>query len=75
MSVDHEMFTLSWYYMYGVGGLIYAIGTVVGFKTGVIDFSIEQDRRIFLGMTACLALFAGVHALFQFVLPVTGQGG
>lgn len=75
MSVDHDMFTLSWYYMYGVGGLIYLLGVIAGLKTGVLDLSIKKDRNVFVGMTACLVLFAGVHALFQFVLPASGQGG
>lgn len=75
MPVDHEMFTLSWYYMYGVGGLIYALGVIIGWKTGVLDLSIKKDRTIFLGLTACFALFAGVHVIFQFVLPASGQGG
>lgn len=69
MSESHEMFTLSWFYMYGVGGLIYALGTIVGIKTGVLDLRIKRDRAVYVYVTVCLALFAAVHVLFQFVLP------
>ena len=69
------MFALSWYYMYGVGGLIYGGGTIAGIKLGVLDLKVTRDRLLFFSMTGCLMLFAGVHALFQFVLPFSGQAG
>ena len=66
------MFALSWFYQYLVGGLIYAGGTLVCVRTGVLDLSDGSERRIWLAATGCLAGYAVVHALFQFVLPFVG---
>ena len=63
------MFSISWIYLYLVGGAIYAIGAIFCLKTKVLDLSVKNDRYIFIGTTACLVVFAAVHAVFQFVLP------
>ena len=63
------MYSISWFYLYGVGGLMYAGGSYLVWRAGVLDFSAPQDRRIYWFTTGCLVLFAVVHALFQFVFP------
>lgn len=68
------MYAFAWLYMYGVGGLIYVLGAIAGIRAGVIDLHDRNERTVFIGITACLVLFAAVHALFQFVLPFGGQG-
>lgn len=66
------MYSISWFYLYIVGGLMYGAGTFFVARAGVLDFSAPQDRRIYWFTTSCLVLFAGVHALFQFVFPFVG---
>lgn len=60
---------LSWFYLYGVGGLIYALGSIACARTGALDFKIPSERRMFLVLTVCLVVFALFHGVFQFVLP------
>lgn len=69
---DLSMFALSWIYLYGVGGVIYVLGTMACVRTGVLDWKNHDERRMYLATTACLVLFAAIHALFQFVLPFVG---
>ncbi len=64
---------ISWFYLYGVGGLIYAIGTYFCIRQNALDFTQPHERRIWLFATFCLATFAAGHALFQFVLPFAGS--
>lgn len=66
------MYAISWFYLYGVGGLLYAAGTYWCVRLGVLDFSEPRERVVYLWATICLAIFAGIHALFQFVLPFAG---
>lgn len=67
------MYAISWFYLYGVGGAVYAAGALWCVRMGVLDLSEPRERRVFVVATLCLALFAGVHALFQFVLPFVGD--
>ncbi|MEM9491659.1 MAG: hypothetical protein AAGC55_21110 [Myxococcota bacterium] len=60
---------LSWIYLYGVGGLIYALGSIVCIRAGVLDLKERGERDIFVAATGCLVIFALAHGLFQFVLP------
>ena len=66
------MFTISWFYLYGVGGTFYALGTWVCAKSGALDFNEKRDRKMYFTVTGCLLLIAAAHALFQFVLPHVG---
>jgi hypothetical protein len=66
------MFTISWYYLYGVGGAFYALGTYLCLRSGALDLQNAGERRMFVITTACLTLFAVAHALLQFVLPHVG---
>lgn len=66
------MFNLSWFYLYGVGGAIYAGGALLCVRAGVLDLGVAGERRMFGWMTAALALFATIHGLFQFVFPYVG---
>ena len=66
------MFEISWYYLYGVGGAFYALGSYVCIRSGSLDLSQQQDRTIYAAATGCLVVFAAAHALFQFVLPHGG---
>jgi|GEM_PF-2119905 len=63
------MYTWSFVYQYGVGGLIYAIGVWIALKSGILDLQDPKERKIFFWLTVCFLVFAGVHALFQFVFP------
>ena len=67
------MYAISWFYLYGVGGALYAAGTFWCLRLGVLDLREPRERQIFVAATVCLALFAGAHALFQFVLPFAGE--
>jgi hypothetical protein len=64
---------ISWFYQYGVGGLVYAIGTYFCVRQNVLDFNQPRERRIYLFATLCLGIFATGHAIFQFVLPFAGS--
>ena len=66
------MFALSYWYMYGVGSLIYLGGTVLCLRVGALDLQNPRERLAFGIATAGLLVYAGVHALFQFVLPFAG---
>jgi len=63
------MFGISWFYLYGVGGTFYGLGTYLCVRAGTLDFKNKRDRRMYTATTSCLVLFAVVHGLFQFVLP------
>ena len=63
------MFALSWFYLYGFGTLIYAGGSVLAWRQGVLDLNDPRERRPFWTTTAWLATFCAAHALFQFVMP------
>jgi hypothetical protein len=66
------MYKLSWFYLYGVGGAIYALGTYLCTRAGVLDFGDRRERGMFAWATAAMILFAVIHALFQFVFPFVG---
>ncbi len=60
---------LSFFYQYGVGGLIFLVGTVLSVRAGVLDLSVPSERRIYFLLTLFFILVALGHALFQFVFP------
>lgn len=64
---------VSWFYLYGVGGLIYGLGSYFCVRQNVLDFSQPRERLVWLFATGCLGLFAAVHAVFQFILPYVGS--
>jgi len=66
------MYSLSWFYLYGVGGLIYVLGAVACIRTDALDMTNPRDRGIFVKVSVALVVFAGVHALFQWTLPFYG---
>lgn len=63
---------ISWFYLYGVGGAIYAAGTYFCVRQDVLDFEQPREKQVWVFATVCLAIFAAGHALFQFVLPFAG---
>ncbi len=63
---------ISWIYLYGVGGLVYGVGTYFCVRQNVLDFAQPRERQIWILSTVCLVIFAVAHALFQFVLPFAG---
>lgn len=66
------MFTVSWFYLYAVGGVIYAGGAYACWRFGALDLSITDERRDFLVVTGFLGGMATLHAVLQFVLPFVG---
>jgi len=63
---------ISWIYLYGVGGLIYAGGTWLCVHENALDLSEPRERRTYILATTGLCIFALDHALFQYVLPFAG---
>ncbi len=63
------MFSISWFYLYIVGGIIYAGGTYICWRAGALDFNDASERRSFRLATGCVIAFAVIHGLFQFVFP------
>ncbi len=63
---------ISWFYLYGVGGFVYFLGSYFCVRQDVLDFSQPRERQVWCLATGGLALFAAGHALFQFVLPHVG---
>lgn len=66
------MYSISWVYQYGVGGLVYAGGAIVCIRAGVLDLKDPSERGSFIFATAGLVTFAVIHALFQYVFPFVG---
>jgi hypothetical protein len=68
------MYAWSFIYLYLVGGLFYAIGSILVIRAGMLDLKEPQDRNMYWIMTLCLILFACFHGYFQLILPQSAGG-
>jgi len=59
----------SWAYVYGVGGLVFAIGLALCLKSGQIDPSRRRGRRILALMIAGFVGYALLQGVMQMALP------
>ncbi|MGI9427344.1 MAG: hypothetical protein ACR2NM_01715 [Bythopirellula sp.] len=53
---------LSWFYQYGIGGLVFATGIVLALRTGAVRWSLWTDRRLVLVLIAGILTAASLHA-------------
>ena len=60
---------LQYAYQYLVGGAIFAIGLLFTWRQGDVGLKDSRARRNTLLLIGGFALFALVHAFFQFVAP------
>lgn len=60
---------LTYLYQYGVGGLIFGVSLTVLWRRGMLGQDPRVRRWRALLLTGGLALYAGAHAVVQFLLP------
>ena len=59
----------SWAYVYGVGGLVFAVGLALCIRTGEIDPSRRRGRRTLALMIAGFVGYALLQGVMQMALP------
>jgi len=60
-------------YQYTVGSIVFFGGLLIVHRAGAMDLKNRAARRTLAILLAGMALFASVHALFQFVFPFVGE--
>jgi len=63
---------LSFLYLYGVGGLLFAGSLILLLKRGALDVQTKQGKQILFILFAGYAVYIAYHAATQFVLPEMG---
>ncbi len=59
----------SFLYQYGIGGIIFGVGTYLSVRSGSIDLSSRSGRRSLALMIGGFTLYALVHAASVFLVP------
>jgi len=59
----------AWAYVYGVGGVVFAVGLVVCVATRQIDLSAKRGRRAMALMVAGFVGYAILQGVMQMALP------
>ncbi len=63
----------SFFYLYGVGGLVFVGSLVLALRRGALDLKTSDGRKVLWFLILGYAAYMAFHALTQFILP--GWGG
>jgi hypothetical protein len=63
---------LSFFYLYGVGGVLFLASLVLLLRRGALDLQTGHGKRILLFLLVGYGAYIAYHAATQFVLPGMG---
>lgn len=56
----------SYFYLYGVGGLLFFLALFLGLKKGVLNLKRKEDQKLMIAFIFAYVAYASFHAFWNF---------